>query len=52
MLPIGVWRKNSNITFTILDITHLEFCLRLHVEPTQLGPIDGVRPETEIISIY
>jgi hypothetical protein len=53
MLSTGLWRWYINITITILDIIHrpvfyLKYdisetgiCLRLQVEPTQLGPIDG-----------
>jgi hypothetical protein len=53
MLFIGFWRWYINITKIILNIIHRPvfyskqnfsktgFCLRLQVEPTQLGPIDG-----------
>jgi hypothetical protein len=50
MLSIGLWRWYINITITILGIIHLPVsyikqnisetsCLRLQVEPIQLGPI-------------
>jgi hypothetical protein len=58
---MGLWRRYINITISILDIIHrpafylkhkvLEtgFCLRIPVEPTQLGPIDrvGLSPDTD-----
>jgi hypothetical protein len=51
MLSIGLWRRYSNITNTVLDIIHRSvfywnhdvsktgFCLRLQVESIELGPI-------------
>jgi hypothetical protein len=59
LLCIGLWRIYINITKTVLDITHrLLFktaCLRLQVEPAQVGPIEAtsiclLRQETS--SIY
>jgi hypothetical protein len=68
MLSIGLWRWYINIITTILDIIHRPvfyskynisdtgFFTRLHVEPTQLDPIDWVilclGPETETTFIY
>jgi hypothetical protein len=52
MLSIGLWWWYINITITILDniqcpasylkydFSETAFCLRLQVEPTQLGPVD------------
>jgi hypothetical protein len=52
MLSIGLWRWYINITITILDIiqspvfylkqdvSETGSCIRLHVEPTHMGPID------------
>jgi hypothetical protein len=52
MQSIGLWQWYINVTIIILDIVQrlviylkcdvLEtgFCLRLQVDPTQLGPID------------
>jgi hypothetical protein len=51
MLFVGLWRWYINITITILDIIHRPvfhlrhddfgtwFCLRLKVEPTEMGPV-------------
>jgi hypothetical protein len=56
-LSICLWRWYIKVTITILDIIHrpvsylrygvseIRFCIRLQVEPTQLGPIDPVRKQ-------
>jgi hypothetical protein len=52
MLSVGLWRWYINITITILDIiqrhvfylkhevAETEFCLRIQLDPTQVGPIE------------
>jgi hypothetical protein len=52
MLSVGLWRWYINVTITFLDSIHrpvfylkhdvseIGFCLRLQVEPTELGQID------------
>jgi hypothetical protein len=54
MLSIGLWRWYINITITILyiifylkhNVSDTVFCFRRQVEPTQMGPIEDLSPDT------